>query len=192
MRHKEKPQNKKRYDRIVKLYHEGHSSTKIGAMVGCTPSGVMYVLKNRRVRMKDASDYAKPTPEYSLRIRAFAESIVPILGTGPGTSAAALSRKAGYLPGTVLIHLRAMGIAARQGMGEGNVKLNIEQVQAIKGALVRGGTTQAKLAAKYKVGNSTIWAIACGQSWPDVPWPGGKPYVVRSRQKKRAKRAKSG
>lgn len=174
--HKEKPEKRRRNDAIVRLYvEEGLTARKIAPKVGRTPSAVEYVLRNRRVKTRIAADYDKPTPAYSKEIRRFAESILPRIGTGPGMSVAAISKKAGYLPATVRSHIRALGFVARKGMG--GVRLNIKQVAAIKAALVRDVTQQA-LADKYNAGTSTIGAIAVGQTWPDVPWPVGMKYVI--------------
>lgn len=174
--HIEKPEKRRRNDAIVRMYvEEGRTARQIAPKVGISHSAVEYVLRNRRVRTRIAADYDKPTPGYALRNRRFAESIMSKIGTGPGTSVEQLSKKAGCTPGTVRSHLRAMGFEARKGMGR--AALNITQVKAIKASLVRG-VTQSELARKYKVGTSTIGAIAVGQTWQDVPWPIGRAYIL--------------
>jgi transposase len=184
--HVEKPEKRRRNDAIVRLYvKEGLTAQQIAPGFDLTPSAVEYVLRNRRVKTRNAADYDKPTPEYSLKIRRFAESILPKVGTGPGTTVFALAKKAGLVPTTVRSHLREMGFVARKGMG--GARLNLHQVSRIKAALVKG-VSQATLARKYDVGTSTIGAIALGETWQDVPWPvGSKPPAKRPRRKFRKK-----
>jgi hypothetical protein len=183
----ELPHNKARNDRIVALYTKNNlSTTQISKRIpGITPSGICYILKIRRVRPKPNGWYPKPTPEYSLRIRAYAKSIAPLVGEGPGCSAAALARAGGFKPATLRIHLRALGVPMRPGLGDDNVKLNKDQVLRIKAALVGGRTTQAALATRYNVGTSTIWAIADSQTWTHIPWPNNRPYKPHRRPAKR-------
>jgi lambda repressor-like predicted transcriptional regulator len=189
--HVEKPEKRRRNDSIVRLYVDKHlTAEQIAPRFDLTPSAVEYVLRNRRVKTRIAADYDKPTPEYSLKIRRFAESIMTKVGTGPGTSVAALARKAGLIPTTVRSHLREIGFVARKGMG--GARLDLHQVSKIKAALVKG-VSQAALSRKYNVGTSTIGAIALEQTWTDVPWPvGSQPPVKRPRRKNRKKaRARS-
>ena len=185
--HVEKPEKRRRNDSIVRLYvEEGLTARQIAPRVGLTPSAVEYVLRNRRVKARIAADYDKPTPEYSLRIRRFAESILMKVGTGPGTTVFALAKKAGLVPTTVRSHLRAMGFVARKGMG--GARLNLRQVSKIKAALVKG-VSQAALAQRYDVGSSTIGAIALEETWQDVPWPVGSRAPVKRPRRKSARKS---
>lgn len=184
--------NNARNRTIMALYQRhGLSATEISQRLRqqgttFTPSGVLYILKSRGIKRKPNGWYPKPTPEFSLQVRAYARAIAPLVGRGPGLSAADLAIEGGFKPATLRLHLRALGVKMRSGLGDG--KLSFEDVRQIKAWLVHTQRTHADLADHYGVGHTTIWSIARGHTWTDVPWPRGKVYKPRRRVKPHARR----
>ena len=148
--------------------------------------GVLYVLRTRGIERKRNGWYPKPTPEFARRVRDYAWRITPLVGTGPGMSAAALAIRGGFKPATLRVHLRALGVRMRSGLG--GAVLSFDDVRRIKASLVNTKRTHADLARAHGVGNTTIWSIAKGHTWTDVPWPPGRTYEPRRPARPRPRR----
>lgn len=58
-------------------------------------------------------------------------------------------------------------------------KLDESKVKRIKRDLLGHDLSYSEIAAKYGIGPSTVWGIASGRKWKQVPWPNGRVYVGR-------------
>lgn len=157
---------------IARLYTKDNlTAEQIASRIGLTPSGVLIALKRRGVPRRKTGSWSPPRPKRFYEMRAYAERVAPLVGTGPGTSVASFARAAGYPVLTLRAHMRALGVKAP--VGGSTPRFSVAQVRLIKRQLASGRLSMYEVAKAHNARHGTIWAIASGRSWRNIPWPGG-------------------
>lgn len=173
--------NNARNKKIIKLYKEGLTAEQIAVdLGGLTPSGVLYTLRSRGVKLRKPGDWSPPRPKEYYRIRAYARKIAPMLGTGPGTSAAVFATKAGIPKERLRAHLRALGVKNNHHMG--SARITLDDATAIKRLVVTTDRSLSDIGREFGINSRTVSSIAVGHTWTHAPWPNGKVYVRRRKE----------
>lgn len=173
--------NNARNKKIIKLYKEGLTAEQIAVDLGSlTPSGVLYTLRTRGVKLRKNGDWSPPRPKEYYRIRAYAQEIAPKLGTGPGTSAAVFAKKYGTSAERLRAHLRALGVKNDHHMG--SARITLADATAIKRLLVTTDRSLSDIGNEFGINSRTVSSIAMGHTWTHAPWPEGKVYVQRRKK----------
>lgn len=178
---------------IARLYsREGLNTRQIAKQIGgISADGVLKVLQAQGVPRR-VGGWIPPTPKATIRIRRYAAKVAPLIGRGPGTTAADFARMGGFKPGTLGVHLRELGVPIRRGLDSKRAVLSFEDVREIKRLLVTTKRSFNSLAQEFGASDSTIWSISAGNSWADVPWPAGKCYTARRKRSKAVRRVSRG
>lgn len=170
--------NNVRNRKVIQLYTTGGLTTEqISEMMPeLTPSGVVYVLKSRGVKLRKTGSWSPARPPEYYKIRKYAKSIAPHVGMGPESTTEAFAKESGIPAARLRAHLRALAAEGVTKRAARHSVLTFKQATAIKRVLIYGGQTFQQIADEYGIGTSTIWAIAMGKSWVDAPWPNGQVY----------------